>query len=153
CSTGPLAQPRHGLELVQLHSGRCALGAECVHVVDADDRRVRLDRAALSDVGTGSEPVHPGHRCWPSRGDPMTRYLLMVSAIIEAGTGVTLLAWPSLPVSLLFGAELDSPTASAVGRVAGSALLALGVACWLALTDEHSPTARGLIVAMLQYNT
>jgi len=81
------------------------------------------------------------------------RTLLIVTAVIEAATGVALLLSPPLPVSLLLGASLDTPTGLVVGRVAGAALLSLGIACWLARNDEQSRAATGLIAAMLLYNT
>jgi hypothetical protein len=77
--------------------------------------------------------------------------LLSLSAIIEAATGVALIAVPAIVVRLLLGAEI-SGASMPLGRVAGAALLALGVACWLARDDTQSPTARGLVVAMLMYN-
>ena len=77
--------------------------------------------------------------------------LLALSAIIEAATGVALLAVPAIVVRLLLGAEI-SGASTPLGRVTGAALLALGVACWLARDDTESPTARGLVVAMLMYN-
>ncbi len=79
--------------------------------------------------------------------------LLIVTAIVEAGTGLALVVWPSAPVALLLGSSLDAPTALTVGRVAGAALLALGIACWSARHDEQSRAATGLIAAMLLYNT
>jgi len=81
------------------------------------------------------------------------RTLLIVTAVIEAGTGLALAMSPSAPVAMLFGSSLDTPTGLVVGRVAGSALLSLGVACWLARNDEQSRAATGLIAAMLLYNT
>jgi hypothetical protein len=39
-----------------------------------------------------------------------------------------------------------------VSRVAGVALLALGVACWLAREDAEGRAAKGLLAAMLLYN-
>jgi len=79
--------------------------------------------------------------------------LLIVTAVIEVATGLALLLTPSLPVSLLFGSSLDTSTALTVGRVAGAALLALGVACWLARHDGQSRAATGLVAAMVLYNT
>jgi hypothetical protein len=78
--------------------------------------------------------------------------LLALSAIIEAATGLGLMAVPSVVVRLLLGSPLDTSAAGILGRVAGTALLALGVACWLARDDTQSRTARGLVVAMLMYN-
>jgi hypothetical protein len=78
--------------------------------------------------------------------------LLTLTAIIEALTGLGLMAVPSLVVRLLLGSPLDTSAAMMLGRVAGAALLALGVACWLARDDAQSRAARGLVAAMLVYN-
>jgi hypothetical protein len=78
--------------------------------------------------------------------------LLKLTAIIEAATGLGLAAVPSVVVRLLLGSPLDTSAAVMLGRVAGAALLALGVACWLAHDDTRSRAARGLVAAMLLYN-
>src|SRR5438034_11805114 len=77
--------------------------------------------------------------------------LLKLTAIIEAATGLALIAVPTIVVRLLLGAEISGASIP-LGRVAGAALLALGVACWLARDDTQSSAARGLVVAMLIYN-
>ena len=78
--------------------------------------------------------------------------LLIVTAVIEVGAGVALLCFPSAAVALLLGSSLDTSAAMALGRLAGAALLALGVACWLAHYDAQSRAARGLVSAMVLYN-
>ena len=78
--------------------------------------------------------------------------LLKLTALIEAATGFGLIVIPSVVVRLLLGSPLDTPAVVTLGRVAGAALLALGVACWLARDDTQSRAARGLVVAMLVYN-
>jgi hypothetical protein len=80
------------------------------------------------------------------------KILLAATAVIEAGTGVALLVAPSIVVKLLLGSPLDSASAIALGRVAGAALFALGIACWLASGDTRSRAARGLVAAMTFYN-
>jgi hypothetical protein len=78
--------------------------------------------------------------------------LLIVTAVIESATGLMFLISPSLPVSLLLGSSIDGSVGVLLGRIAGAALLSLGVACWFALKDEKSHTAKGLVAAMLLYN-
>ena len=77
--------------------------------------------------------------------------LLTFTAIIEAATGLGLIAMPFVVVRLLLGAEI-SGASIVLGRVAGAALFALGVACWLARDDAQSCAARGLVSAMFLYN-
>ncbi len=81
----------------------------------------------------------------------MMKRFLTLTAIIEAATGLALIAVPTIVVRLLLGAEISGASIP-LGRVAGAALLALGVACWLARDDTQSRAARGLAVAMLIYN-
>ncbi len=69
--------------------------------------------------------------------------------MVEVGTGLALMVEPELVVSLLLGAELSGQLVP-LGRVAGVALLALGLACWPGgqAIGSSSPTLRG----MLTYN-
>src|SRR3954454_11375979 len=81
----------------------------------------------------------------------MMKRFLILTAIIEAATGLALIALPAIVVRLLLGAEIFGASIP-LSRVAGAALLALGVGCWLARDDTQSRAARGLVVAMLIYN-
>ena len=55
--------------------------------------------------------------------------VLVFAAVSETVTGLALLIVPSLVGQLLLGTELTG-IAITVARVAGIALIALGVACW-----------------------
>ncbi len=55
--------------------------------------------------------------------------VLVLAAVGEAATGLALLIVPSLVGRLLLGEDLTG-VAIPVARVAGIALIALGVACW-----------------------
>ncbi len=57
------------------------------------------------------------------------RRLLAVVGAGEAFTGLALVLYPSLVVRLLFGAGI-SGAGTVMSRIAGIALIALGVACW-----------------------
>lgn len=76
-----------------------------------------------------------------------TKSLLVVTAIAELGAGLALLIAPSLTVRLLLGAGLESPESVLLGKIAGSALLAIGLSCWL---GRHQPG--GLVAGLLLYN-
>jgi hypothetical protein len=78
--------------------------------------------------------------------------LLTVAAVLETAIGIGLLAVPSVVTQVLFATTLDAPASLTVARVAETALLALGVACWLARYDAQSCAARGLVIAMALYN-
>jgi hypothetical protein len=77
--------------------------------------------------------------------------LLKLTALIEAATGLALIAAPAFVVRLLLGGELLGAGVP-LGRVAGMALLSLGIACWLASFDIESCAARGIVSAMVLYN-
>jgi len=55
--------------------------------------------------------------------------VLIFSAVAEAATGLALLIAPTLVWQLLLGEQLTG-VAIPVARVAGIALVALGIACW-----------------------
>src|SRR5271169_632717 len=74
----------------------------------------------------------------------MKKNVLPLSAAAEAGTGLLLLAWPPIVVRLLFGAEI-SGEGVIMSRIAGIALIGLGVACWL------GNSARQALNGMLTY--
>ena len=82
----------------------------------------------------------------------MMKTLLIVTALLEAATGFALVASPSMIVSLLIGSPLDTRPGLVVGRLAGIALLTLGLVCWLARNEQQSRVTAGLIAAMLFYN-
>ena len=65
--------------------------------------------------------------------------VLIIAAVGEVATGLALMIAPSLVGRLLLGEELTG-IAIPVARVAGIALIALGVACW------PGPPRAGMIV-------
>ena len=81
-----------------------------------------------------------------------TKPLFVATSLIEAGAGLALLVSPALTASILIGAPFDTPADSVVGRVAGAALLALGLGCWLARNADYNTAAKGIVSGMLLYN-
>ena len=77
----------------------------------------------------------------------ITRRLVMLSAAVEAATGLALIAVPSLVARLLLGAGL-SDSGIAVARLTGIALLCLALACWPGGVDATQRVIR----ALLTYN-
>ncbi|MER9405643.1 hypothetical protein NKI36_16545 [Mesorhizobium caraganae] len=81
------------------------------------------------------------------------KLFLIVIAAVEAATGLGLLLLPSVPLALLLGLASGTVEAIFVGRIAGVALLSIGVASWMARKDELNPSLSGLLVGILIYNT
>ncbi len=82
----------------------------------------------------------------------MMKAMLRTIAVIEVTTAIALLAVPALLVSALLGAPLDTSAGLVVARLAGAAVLSLGVACWLGIRDARSRATVGIVAAMLLYN-
>jgi hypothetical protein len=78
--------------------------------------------------------------------------LLIAKAAVEALAGLALALLPALVVPLLLGSPLKAPAGAVIARMAGAALLTMGIACWLARNDSQSRAAIGLILAMLFYD-
>ena len=80
------------------------------------------------------------------------RHLFIVTAVLEAATGVLLLLVPAVVFAFLFGRGDIGADIALAGRVAGAALLGLGIACWRG-RDDSSIRARGsLLTILLVYN-
>jgi hypothetical protein len=75
--------------------------------------------------------------------------LVQASAGIEAATGVALILAPALVVRLLFGPDMPA-AALPIARVAGIALIALGLACWQ--NRWHTGNRPQAFRALLTYN-
>jgi hypothetical protein len=78
--------------------------------------------------------------------------LLIVTAVLEIGTGLVLLFVPAVAFALLLGVSEAAPEALLVARVAGAALVALGVASGAARNSEPSAVQRGLLLGILIYD-
>jgi hypothetical protein len=76
------------------------------------------------------------------------RSVLGIAAAVETITGLLLIVVPHLLAKLLLGAEVTG-VAVVIGRVAGIALLSLGVGCWL---GRQEATGGWALAAMLLYN-
>jgi hypothetical protein len=80
------------------------------------------------------------------------KYLLLATAFGEGGTGILALASPSIAQALLLGVDQVAPEASFFARIAGAALLALGVVCWFERSDKQRSGQRGLLVSVLIFD-
>lgn len=74
--------------------------------------------------------------------------MLGIAAAVEAVTGLLLIVVPHLLAKLVLGVEVTA-VAVVIGRVAGIALLSLGVGCWF---GRQEATGGWALLAMLLYN-
>jgi hypothetical protein len=77
---------------------------------------------------------------------------LVVTAFVEAATGLCLLFLPAVLFAFLLGLEKAAVDAIFVGRIAGAALLAIGVASWMARNDTRTPAQLRLLTGILVYD-
>lgn len=82
-----------------------------------------------------------------------TARLFIVTAAIEAATGLALVVAPAAVVARLVGAGVDTAGGMVIARVAGIAMFSIAVACWLARDDHGGEASRGLLLALLVYNS
>jgi hypothetical protein len=80
------------------------------------------------------------------------KLFLVLTALIEITLGLCLLFLPAIPLAILLGLEPAALEALFVGRVAGAALLAIGVASWMARADTLTPAQFGLLTGLLIYD-
>ena len=78
--------------------------------------------------------------------------LFLVTAIVEIATGLALLGLPAIVLASLLGIQPATAETLVVGRIAGAALLAIGVASFLARNDARLPAQRGLLTGILLYD-
>jgi hypothetical protein len=75
--------------------------------------------------------------------------LLTLAALLESATGLALMIDPATVARLLLGSELSGP-GMPLGRVAGFAMLSLGIASWP--QGNAPPGVAPALNAMLTYN-
>jgi hypothetical protein len=81
-----------------------------------------------------------------------TTSLLTVSALTELTAGIALSIVPSATTHLLLGVGLASAESALVARIAGAALLAIGLVCWIERGREGYGARNGLVTGLLVYN-
>jgi hypothetical protein len=84
-------------------------------------------------------------------GTTEMRRLLILAAVVEGVAGLTLLLAPTIAIALLLQPE-SHDAAQMIARVAGVALLSLGVACTGAARDVASIARSWTITAITIYN-
>jgi hypothetical protein len=119
-------------------------------------RRVTTTRFVSGDAAAMSSPARSESLTNSERRDlnvgvseGMLMKLTAFAAGVEAVTGLVLIIDPSLLARLLLGSDLPG-SGQVVGRIAGFALVALGLACWPTPGPERRESAA--VRALLAYN-
>jgi hypothetical protein len=81
-----------------------------------------------------------------------TKTLLTAIAIAELATAIGLLLAPSTVVELLLGHPLETGVPVVVARVAGTALIAIGLICWLERESSRGGSPTAVLIGLLTYN-
>lgn len=77
--------------------------------------------------------------------------LLGIAGILESITALALVFDPDSVASILLQSRLAVP-GEVIGRIAGGALLSLGIACWCARKSPTTPASLGVAWGLLAYN-
>ena len=85
----------------------------------------------------------------PDQSESAQRGLLSTCALVECLAGLALVLAPGPTTAQLLG----KPQGSVVTRLAGVALLALGIVCWDGRTDPGRAVRSGAFRLILAYNT
>lgn len=93
-------------------------------------------------------PFGPERLNWTMK----TRSLLTAIAAVELATGIGLLLSPTTVVELLLGEGLSTGVPLVVGRIAGVALISIGLICWLERVNNRGGSTAGLLIGLLVYN-
>ena len=80
------------------------------------------------------------------------KLFLSVTAFVEVATGLCLLILPAFLFAVLLGLDRAAVDTIFIGRLAGAALLAIGIASWMARTDTRTRAQLGLLTGILIYN-
>jgi hypothetical protein len=87
------------------------------------------------------------------QGETDTRMVILWFTIAAGfATGLSLLCAPDVVLVLLLALHHVAAETLLVGRLAGAALLAIGLACWFARDDQRSSAQLGLLIGLLIYN-
>src|SRR5262245_30138269 len=80
------------------------------------------------------------------------KLLLIVTACVETVTGLCLLSLPAVVFDVILALDHPRVDTILVGRLAGAALFAIGVASWIARSDTLTHAHLGLLIGVLVYN-
>ncbi len=78
--------------------------------------------------------------------------LLTADAVIEIGSGLLMVVFPSFLWKIVLGTALSTPVELTLSRIAGAAVVALATSWWLVRNDEQSHTLRRVVGGMMVFN-